>query len=251
MMLKRTVKTLLDRAGLQVSRTNDPEREFHSWAYLRHTSRRLEHLASLGIPVSGKTVLEVGAGIGDHTHYYLDRGCTVTVTEPRADNLAYLRQRYPNLEVLTLDLDARDLAFDRTFAVVHCYGLLYHLQNPAAAIRFMADRTTELLFLETCVSFGTGAEENLVGERQESPSQSVTGVGCRPTRHWVFTELRKYFEYVYCARTQPNHEEFVLDWTDPGAHKASLSRAVFVASRTPLANPTLVDSLPDHQVRHP
>ena len=41
--------------------------------YVRHNARRLEHLASLRIPVVRMTVLEVGAGIGDHSHYYMDR----------------------------------------------------------------------------------------------------------------------------------------------------------------------------------
>jgi hypothetical protein len=67
----------------------------------------------------------------------------------------------------------------------------------------------------------------------------------------VFAELRKHFQYVYSTRTQPNHEEFVLDWTSPDAHQAALSRAVFVASRTPLTQATLLDTLPDRQARHP
>ena len=50
-----------------------PAYEFHSHHYMRHNARRLEHLASLQIPVDGRTVLEVGAGIGDLSHFYLDR----------------------------------------------------------------------------------------------------------------------------------------------------------------------------------
>lgn len=37
---------------------------FHCDEYLRDNQRRLEHLASLGLDIVGKTVLELGAGIG-------------------------------------------------------------------------------------------------------------------------------------------------------------------------------------------
>lgn len=43
------------------------ERHFHSIFYLRHNARRQEHLATLGLDLGNKSVLEVGAGIGDHT----------------------------------------------------------------------------------------------------------------------------------------------------------------------------------------
>ena len=251
MNLKRLAGTVLARTGYRFYRADGPTALFHSRDYLRHNSRRLEHLASLGIPVAGKTVLEVGAGIGDHSHYYLDRGCTLTITEGREENLTYLRRRYPDMNVQHLDLDAPGTGLQQTFDFVHCYGLLYHLSRPAPALRFLAERTGTTLFLETCVSFGDEAEEHLVPEKQHSPTQSVRGVGCRPTRPWVFAELQKHFEHVYCTATQPNHEEFALDWSRPDLHATELSRAVFVASREPLALPVLVPHIPARQVRHP
>jgi hypothetical protein len=45
---------------------------FHSPDYIRHNARRLEHLASLRLPIHDATVLEIGAGIGDHTTFYLE-----------------------------------------------------------------------------------------------------------------------------------------------------------------------------------
>ena len=79
--LIRWINAALGGLGLRLVRsdsTEDVEGTFHSWHYLRHNARRLEHLASLQIPIRGKSVLEIGAGIGDHSSYYLDRGCTVT-----------------------------------------------------------------------------------------------------------------------------------------------------------------------------
>jgi SAM-dependent methyltransferase len=244
------LKLLLLRAGYQISQIGSSPQPFHTWHYLRHNARRLEHLASLGIPVFNKSVLEVGAGIGDHTHYYLDRGCKVTITEPREENLIYLRKRYPEMDVRELDLERPNSNVEGRWDVVHCYGLLYHLQNPGPALQFMAKRNGSLLLLETCVSFGSGMKENLTPEDQKMATQAFSGTGCRPTRDWIVEELKKLYEHVYCTKTQPNHDEFPLDWTRPEAHKG-LSRAVFVASRQPLDTPALTKEIPLLQIRHP
>jgi len=225
------------------------ENAFHSWHYLRHNARRLEHLASLEIPVAGKTVLEIGAGIGDHSHYYIDRGCKITITEARSENLDYLKSRYPQADIRHLDLESPAGFPPESFDVIHAYGILYHLSKPEPALDFMACRCKEFLFLETCVSFGPGDAINLVQEPQHSFTQSFIGVGCRPTRGWLHQQLKKRFEYVYVPQTQPNHEEFPIDWNAPEKHK-NLSRSVFIASRQPLFNPRLLDYLPMSQLRH-
>jgi hypothetical protein len=228
----------------------DPVGAFHSDSYLRHNARRLEHLASLRIPVAGMSVLEVGAGIGDHSHYYIDRGCRVTITEARAENLRYLAARYPTSDVRFLDMDSPATVEGSPFDVIHCYGLLYHLSRPEQALEFLSQNTSRLLILETCVSFGESAEVNLTGEPRSNPTQSYSGVGCRPTRAWVFRELQRLFDHVYLPRTQPCHEEFPLDWTAPQKHSAGLQRAVFIASRERLDNELLSTSLLLQQTRH-
>jgi hypothetical protein len=224
---------------------------FHDHEYLRHNARRQEHLASLRLPVAGASVLEVGAGIGDHTHYFLDRGCAVTVTEARQENLRLLRSRYPRLDVRHLDLDDPVPLAGAPFEVVYCYGTLYHLREPASAIQFLHDSCARTLLLETCVSFGDEPLLNPIEEDGNDPSQAVSGRGCRPTRPWVLRELRRHFEFVYLPRTQPNHEEFPTDWSRPEQHRAPLARAVFVGSRVALDNPALAAELPIRQDRHP
>lgn len=222
-----------------------PIDEFRSSHYLRHNARRLEHLASLGLPIEGRTVLEVGAGIGDHTPFYLDRGCRVTVTEAREGNLQILRERFADVHALDMERPALDAG---PFDICHCYGLLYHLADPRVAIAFMAEKTSGMLLLETCVSFGDEPAVNPVSEPKLAPSQAVSGQGCRPTRPWVVQELRRHFPYVYTTTTQPDHEEFPLDWTRPAGHKG-LARAVFIASRAPLVNALLASDLPPIQTR--
>lgn len=242
--MKSTVKGVVNWA-----RGVKPVHAFHSFEYLRHNARRLEHLASLGIPVAGRSVLEVGAGIGDHSHYYIDRGCRITITEARPENLTYLRRLYPDQSVSLLDLERPADFGEVSFDIVHCYGLLYHLSNPKKALTYLAKNTAKLLLLETCVSFGEQEEVNLIAESQENPTQAYSGTGCRPTRAWLFKELKGLFEHVYVPRTQPCHAEFPLDWTAPQDHKAGLQRAIFVASREILQNDALTSSLPSKQTR--
>jgi SAM-dependent methyltransferase len=224
-------------------------RFFRSPAYLRHNQRRLEHLVSLGLPLRNATVLEVGAGIGDHTSFFVDRDCKVTAVEARPENLRVLREIHSQVESLLLDLDDPDAAFCVEFDIVYCYGLLYHLRNPADAIAYMAERCRRLLLLETCVSFGDGKLVNQCSEDANDPTQAFSGMGCRPTRDWVHSHLKEHFEYVYLPISQPNHEEFPIDWSQP-ENPNRLSRSVFVASRSRLSNDKLTEAIPVKQDRH-
>lgn len=238
----------LRRAGLRQDRLS-PTDDFHNWDYLRHNQRRQEHLASLGLRLDDRTVLETGAGIGDHTTFFLDRGCTVVVTEARPENLDLLRNRFPALAVEELDLDRPSDSFAHRCEVVYCYGTLYHLSRPAEALAFLSSRCDELLLLETWVSPADGESVDIVPEVQSMPSQSFSGHGSRPTRAWVRARLREHFPHVYLTTTQPWHEEFPVDWAAAaGSHRPT--RAVFVASRTALDNPMLTQEIRAHQTRH-
>ena len=240
--VKSAVKKVL---GIRTS----PRDAFLNDAYIRHDKRRQEHLASLGLDLAGSTVLEVGAGIGSHTGFFLDRGCKVNSTEPRRENLEALRLRYPDIEVKQLDLDNPDNSLEGHFDIVYCYGVLYHLKDPARALEFMSSRCDGMLLLETCVSFGDEEAINSCEEPADILSQSIYGQGCRPTRPWIYNKLKSEFEFVYMPITQPNHEQFPLDWSTPQPAE-ELTRSVFIASRKPLRNESLVAGIPMLQRRH-
>lgn len=233
----------------EVGIQDSPLNHFHAYHYQRHNHRRLEHLASLGLPIAGSTVLEVGAGVGDHTSFFLDRNCRVVSVEARPENLEILRTRYPDIEVSQLDLDSPEISFEQEFDIVYCYGLLYHLSKPAEAIEFLSRCCGKMLLLETCVSYGNAEAINLCHEAIEDPTQSFHGQGCRPTRTWVHTQLKRQFEFVYMPVTQPNHEEFPLDWGTPPSSPI-LTRSIYIASRQKLENPVLTESIPMQQKRH-
>ncbi len=153
-----------------------------------------------------------------------------------------------NCTLVTADVEGIDQRITDLFEVVFCYGLLDRLADPEAALAILAKRCDGLFLLETCVAFGDHEAINPVEEDRNSPSQSFEGKGCRPTRPWIFARLKSLFPYVYVPRTQPVHEEFPLDWTAPPP-ESGLTRAVFIASRHPIANPILLDHLPSRQDR--
>lgn len=230
--------------------------QFRYPAYIRQNLRVQEHLASLKLPLHKRSVLEVGAGIGDHTSFFLDRDCTVVSVEPRAVNCQVFQSLYANYgksENLTLvqtDAERIGTAITEVFEVVYCYGLLYHVADPKNILNLLAEKCSDLFLLETCVSFGDHEAINPVAE-PDAPSQAFHGAGCRPTRPFIFSALKELFPYVYIPKTQPSFELFPIDWTlsaSPVSPK-TLSRAVFIASRNVLANELLVDHLTDHQER--
>jgi SAM-dependent methyltransferase len=233
-------------------------RAFKNPQYQRHNSRRLEHLASLGLPLSGKSVLELGAGVGDLATFFLDRDCTLTSVEARPENCKIFADTMTTLgangygrlrqgRVITGDVESLDRLVSGTFDIVFSYGLLYHLKDPEAMLAAMAARSSGLLLLETCVSFGRDEAINAISEPVNDPTQAFTGSGCRPTRPWIFDRLKKLFPYAYVPSTQPAHEEFPLDWTIPPPN-VRFTRAVFIGSHVELNNPLLLDGLPDRQI---
>jgi SAM-dependent methyltransferase len=216
--------------------------DFLSPDYQRHNVARLEHLDSLGLVGRGKSVLEVGAGVGDHTLYYLFRGCTVTPTDGRPELVEFIRRRLGvNAQVLDVDMHPEAMRSLGKFDILHCYGLLYHLSRPEDFLR-ETRAAADLLLLETVVSWGDESAVHLASEDRAILSQAMHG-GCRPTRRWIFDFLRTLYPHVYVPKTQPRHVQFPLEWDLPRP-AVPLTRAIFVASDRPIDNPLLVTELP-------
>lgn len=233
------------------SKHPSPIDAFHADNYLRNTARRLEHLATLGLPVAGKRVLDVSSGIGDHARYYMDRGCQVTMTEVRQENIDVLRKRFVDGDIRILDLEEPAPLSGSPFEIIHCYGLLYHLGKPDVAIDYLAGICSGMLLLETCVTPGESSEVCPVSEDPGNPTWAYSGCACRPTRPWVFNRLKRHFPHVYMPLTQPNHPDFILEWDGRVRNDKVLTRSIFVASREALDNPLLVEKIPMKQEHHP
>jgi SAM-dependent methyltransferase len=221
---------------------------FYSAHYQAHNCARLLHLGSLGLPLQSRKVLEVGSGPGDHTGFYLERGCSVVAVDARQECIRALNARYACVQTAQVDMNMPNaLGALGTFEVVHCYGLLYHLEDPLVGIASMAAVCEGLLLIETCVSTRVCDQVFPASEQPEDFTQSIRGRGCRPTRQWLFRALHRYFPFVYQTHTQPNHPEFPLDWS-AASDENGLVRVVMIASRHALEVPVLNVALVEKHV---
>jgi len=218
--------------------------EFISPGYQQSNIARLQHLDSLELDLKCKRVLEVGAGIGDHTLFYLYRGCQVLPTDARPNLVRFISRRL-GISAEQIDVERRPQQIENfgKFDILHCYGLLYHLSNPEGFLK-SASRVADTLILETCVSPGSGSSVATIVEDSAIPSQAVHGCGSRPTRRWIFDTLGQYFDHVYSTTTQPRHDDFPKDWSVVPHELLTLRRAVFVASHNPLQSQKLTTNLP-------
>jgi SAM-dependent methyltransferase len=203
---------------------------------------RMEHLSSLGLPLAGKSVLDVGAGVGYLARALVEMGCRVHCVEAREENVAVLRARHPDIPATVADAERFELASLGRFDAVFCYGLLYHLENPVAALRNMAAACGELLILETIIS----DHDQLVVQFEDEPpstNQALSRIGNRPSPAFVGYALnRAGFAHVYAPRVPPAHEDFRFRWKNDLAHRRDGHplRCVFIASRRPLDQASLV-----------
>jgi SAM-dependent methyltransferase len=202
---------------------------------------RLHHLASLELPLEGRSVLEIGAGVGWLTRFFIERKCRIVATEARLANVEELARRLPEVTVRLADVEQTLTGLGR-FEVVFCYGVLYHLENPLLALRNMAEVCDELLLLETHVCDSRGPILMLEDE-PKSANQALRGLAHRPSPSYVTMALNRIgFEHVYESRRRPSHPDFNFEWRDSGetTRAGHLLRATFVASRHALDSPHLV-----------
>ena len=206
---------------------------------------RLEHLASLGLPLEGRRVLDVGCGVGHLAQFFVERRCRVLAVDGREANLESLKARYPGLEARLVDLERESLEPLGRFDVVFCYGLLYHLESPVAGLRKMAEVCDDLLLLETLVC-DSGQPAMVLADEPRVQNQALGHLGSRPSPSFVVMALNRVgFPFVYGAREAPNHPDFRFDWRNDLSISRDTHnlRAIFVASRGRLDRPGLVSLL--------
>ena len=210
----------------------------------KHNIARLSHLDSLNLDLRNKFVLEIGAGIDDYSLFYLYKGCKVVATDGRKEFVIYINGR---LEIESLKLDVEKELYKLKslpkFDIVHCYGLLYHINNPKEFILSISDKAVVLL-LETCVSSDFAPYgPNIVSEDKNNPTQAKSGNGCRPTRKWIADILNSNFDFVYFPKIRPDHNEFPIDWNKETTDN-QLIWTIFIASKGMINNGKLTDVIP-------
>jgi FkbM family methyltransferase len=197
---------------------------------------RLDFLASLKIPYEGKRVLDAGCGVGHHTSFYISRGCKVVGIDGRPENIAMMKQLYPEVEGLSGDLQVMDLKALGSFDIVHCLGLLYHLDSPVTVLRKLAEICSGYLVLETMVC-DSKEPVMVLADEQLSANQALAGLACRPSPSFVAMTLdRLGFSHVYGTTAPPDHPDFKFEWHDNRdiSRDGYNLRCMFVASRRPI-----------------
>jgi 2-polyprenyl-3-methyl-5-hydroxy-6-metoxy-1,4-benzoquinol methylase len=230
----------------QINKTKSAsDKNFFELSYQLHNIARLSHLNSLNLDLNCKRVLELGAGIGDRTLFYLYKGCNITPIEGRQELCDFITKRFGIAAIkIDFEYECEKLIDYLDYDVVHCYGLLYHLSNPSEFLK-NACKTGKIFLLETCVSTDDADDPiNIVNENIVDATQAISGKGCRPTRKWIFDELKKYYPFTYFSITQPKHKEFPLDLRKKLADD-HLTRTIFIASSREIHNPNLVQFLPE------
>jgi hypothetical protein len=202
---------------------------------------RLDHLAGLGLAVDGRSVLEVGAGVGHLSSFFLERGCQLVTTEARPENVAELQRRYPDVRSEVTDVEDSLAALGR-FEIVFCYGLLYHLESPVRALRNMAEVCDDLLLIETVVCDSPLPVARLDDETL-TVSQALRGMAHRPSSSYLALALNRIgFEHIYAATERPEYPDYI--WTPSGdgafSRDGHLLRGVFVASHNAIVSAGLV-----------
>jgi SAM-dependent methyltransferase len=217
---------------------------FDTDAALELNEARLTHLGSLDLPLGGRSVLEVGAGVGRLTGFFVERGCAVVATEGRAENVAELRRRLPEVEAREADVEESLRELGR-FDVVFCYGVLYHLESPLRALRNMFAVCDGLLLIETMVCDACVPVLRLEDETT-SVNQALRGLAHRPSPSYLAIALNRVgFDHVYAATDPPDHPDYRFSKLEnmDTARDGSLLRGIFVASRSPLPRPGLTSLL--------
>lgn len=184
----------------------------------------------------------MGCGIGHLARFFVELGCPVTCVNGRRENIAALRLRYPDLIAHVANIESDSLLGLGRFDIVFCYGLLYHLEDPIAALRNMAQVCDGLLLLETVVTDSIEPILRLLDEPSATPNQALGGLAGRPSPAYVTMALKRLgFPCVYAPTRPPQHPDFQFDWRNNlefsrGGH---LLRCIFVASRQPLDSPEI------------
>jgi len=204
---------------------------------------RMNWISSLGLELAGRRVLDAGAGVGHFSRYYADRGASVVAIEGRVENVAALRERCPGVPAHVVDIQADAIEPLGRFDIVHCFGLLYHLDSPVIALRRLHGVCDDLLLLETMVC-DSSAPMAMLADETGAVNQALAGLGCRPSPAFIVTALNRIgFTFVYGAAAPPLHPDFQFEWRDDrdvGRDGHNL-RCVFVASHRAVTGPALVE----------
>lgn len=206
------------------------------------TEARIQHLKSLGLPLAGKSVIDVGCGIGRLSVFFTELGCKVFCVDGRLENIQKLRKLYPSCKSAVVDLETHQILEYGDFDIVFCYGLLYHLSDPFGFLKNAYKICNEMMIIETCITDVDIPVLCLVEENQNNATQALRPIGCRPSPSYVTTCLKLCgFKYVYTPIKLPEHIQFQYKRINDFSYQknGNLIRDIFIASNKEIENSKL------------
>lgn len=199
---------------------------------------RIELIASvletLSPHVSLKSALDVGAGIGYFSRFLKDKGLEVLGIEGREENVREAQRRHPDIQFLCRNVEDPSLPEIGTFDLVLAVGLLYHLENPFAAVRNLAKMTNQVLLIESMV-IGWELPSMMLIEESKDINQGLNHIAFYPSESCLVAMLHHAgMPFIYRPKRMPDH----IDFRRHGFY--SKARTVLIATRFEVSHSAFV-----------
>lgn len=217
-------------------------RVFDQEHYQRLNSAREVVLASaLGAwtPRFGlSTAADVGCGLGYFSNFLAGRGFKTTGLDGREENVAECCRRWPAAHFHRVNIEDSGVSEGGQFDFVLCFGLLYHLENPFAAIRNLHALTGHLLVVESmCIPHANAVFE--LRDENCGEDQGLNYVALYPSESALIKLLyQSGFSFVYRFDPMPDQSDF---HETRDSHQA---RTMLAASRVQLTD-TFLQAAPE------
>ncbi len=180
-----------------------------------------------------KSVIDIGCGIGYFCSFLLSLNLKTTGIDVREENIEVAKERCPNANFFTSNIEEYESKNSQTWNLVFCAGLLYHLENPFKAIRNLRLLCDSVCVIESRVHWSDFPIVEL-GHDRTGVSQAVNNYVMLPSRICISEMLYAAgFNFVYSILYKSDHEEF-----RSGFYKKP-RRHFFVASLSSIQHPLL------------
>ena len=190
------------------------------------TIRRV--VAELQPLLNFRTAVDAGCGVGFFAQILLDGGLEVRGFDGRMENVEEARGRFPQIQFEQGDIESAEILRMGRSDLVLCFGLLYHLENPMAALRHLRGLAEKGLLLES-MCLPDDEPWMLLREEPALADQSLTDVAFYASEGCLAKMLyRAGFAAVYRVAPLPEHDDF----QDTEEH--TRRRTVLFASPTPI-----------------
>lgn len=176
--------------------------------------------------LQGKSFMDAACNSGAYCFIARKMGASETfgfdVREQWIRQANFLKERLPgNSDILRfevcdlLDLD-RLLARDKKFDICLFKGIFYHLPDPVAGLKLVADRTSEVIIVDSDTTPGQpDGYLKLITEGTENPMSGVHRLAWLPTGPAVIEDILKWLGF---------EETLTLFWRNPGVNSSRFAR---------------------------